>query len=336
MNNSNLIQANYFLLELQKLEKISAELKVDYCIYCKSYNIIKHGKYKHLHRYKCKNCKRTFIPTTGTTIHYLNKRIKFLEYYSIVSKFGKLTIKELREKLGICSQTAFDWRHKLFTTYSHEFRLVEGMIYLKNIEKNFSQKGRKFKAYNRNLKKNAGKTNLISYGDNNFIYSKTVKIGNYDKQDLDRVLKKSFNHNVQIIYSGNENFRKFIEGNLIKKAFCLDDKSFFGNEVKKIYYDIKTLELNKTISLKFRGVATKYLQLYSNFFSSFLSAKTNYELTKLINNNLVWFKFVQMEKIYEKLLRRVSKIDEQFVHIKRYWKNEDRFTEFRFESLIGY
>ena len=335
MNNSTSIQSKYFLLELQKLEKLSAEIKVDNCIYCKSFNVIKHGKYKNLHRYKCKNCKRTFIPTTGTTIHYLNKRVKFLEYYSVVTKLGKLTIKELREKLGICTQTAFDWRHKLFTTYSHEFRQIDGMIYLKHIEKNFSQKGRKFQAYNRNLKRKAGKTNLVSYGNTNYIYSKIVKIGNYDKRDLDRVLDRSFNNNVQIIYSENENFKKFIEGKKIKKAICLDEKSIYGNEVKKVFYDNKTNELNKIITFKFRCVATKYLQLYSNFFSSFLSAKTNYELSKLICNNLVWFKFVQMEKIYEKLLRRVSEINEQFVHIKRYWKNEDRFSEFRFESLMG-
>lgn len=335
MNNSTSIQSKYFLLELQKLEKLSAEIKVDNCIYCKSFNVIKHGKYKHLHRYKCKNCKRTFIPTTGTTIHYLNKRVKFLEYYSVVTKLGKLTIKELREKLGICTQTAFDWRHKLFTTYSHEFRQIDGMIYLKHIEKNFSQKGRKFQAYNRNLKRKAGKTNLVSYGNTNYIYSKIVKIGNYDKRDLDRVLDRSFNNNVQIIYSENENFKKFIEGNKIKKAISFDEKSIYGNEIKKVFYDNKTNELNKIITFKFRGVATKYLQLYSNFFSSFLSAKTNYELSKLICNNLVWFKFVQMEKIYEKLLRRVSEINEQFVHIKRYWKNEDKFSEFRFESLMG-
>ncbi len=336
MNNSNSIQSNYFLIELQNLEKLSADLKVDYCIYCKSYNIIKHGKYKHLHRYKCKNCKRTFIPTTGTTIHYLNKRVKFLEYFSVVSKLGKLTIKELREKLGICTQTAFDWRHKLFTTYSHEFRQVDEMIYLKHIEKNFSQKGRKIQAYNMNLKRKAGKTNFVSYGNTSYIYSKTVKIGNYDERDLDRVLERSFNKNAQIIYSMNENFTKFIENNGIKKAICMNEKSIYGNEVKKVFYDDKTKELNKTITFKFRGVATKYLQLYLNFFSSFLSEKTNYELSKLICNNLVWFKFVQMEKIYEKLLRKVSKINEQFVHIKRYWKNEDRFSEFRFESLIGY
>ncbi|HOL98894.1 MAG TPA: hypothetical protein PLQ08_10300, partial [Bacteroidales bacterium] len=53
-------------------------LPVKECPHCGSKHFIKFGKYVNISRYRCKVCRRTFLPTSGSSIHYINKKEKFL------------------------------------------------------------------------------------------------------------------------------------------------------------------------------------------------------------------------------------------------------------------
>jgi len=47
-----------------------------YCPHCKGEKVIGHGSYgEYLHRYKCKDCKRTFNDKTGTLLQYRHIKI---------------------------------------------------------------------------------------------------------------------------------------------------------------------------------------------------------------------------------------------------------------------
>ena len=65
------------MLELKKIQKgynVTLKREDMLCPHCGSGAIIKHSKYKDTQRFKCKECNRTFLPTTGTYIHNIKKK----------------------------------------------------------------------------------------------------------------------------------------------------------------------------------------------------------------------------------------------------------------------
>ena len=103
------------------LEDLSSRVKVSTfvpseikcCPHCKSKGFIKHGYSKQGQRFKCKSCQRTFSPTTGTAIHCIKKKGKFMEYSKVIKEEGLHTIDHMKKRIGISNQSAFDWRHRL-------------------------------------------------------------------------------------------------------------------------------------------------------------------------------------------------------------------------------
>jgi len=71
---SDRIQLSGEYLELYK------KIKVDSCPYCGSKRFIKHSRYKYTQRYRCTSCLRTFIPSTGTSLHYIKNKDLFIDY----------------------------------------------------------------------------------------------------------------------------------------------------------------------------------------------------------------------------------------------------------------
>jgi len=86
--------------------------KIECCQICGGKNYIKHGSYKGIQRYKCKECGKTFSNTTNSLWSYSKKDldiwIKFIELM-IKRKSLRFCAKKLKISLG----TAFYWRHKI-------------------------------------------------------------------------------------------------------------------------------------------------------------------------------------------------------------------------------
>ena len=78
-------QKNQLISELKLVPSIQVKINVSKCPYCSSKGFIKHGRYKDTMRYKCKSCNKTFLPSTGTSLHYINKRDCFMEFAKIIS-----------------------------------------------------------------------------------------------------------------------------------------------------------------------------------------------------------------------------------------------------------
>ncbi|BCZ46699.1 hypothetical protein psyc5s11_27660 [Clostridium gelidum] len=86
--------------------------RIECCVICGEKNYIKHGSYKGIQRYKCKDCGKTFSNMTNSLWSYSKKDL------DIWVKFMELMIKRksLRfcaKKLKISVTTAFYWRHKI-------------------------------------------------------------------------------------------------------------------------------------------------------------------------------------------------------------------------------
>ena len=94
-------------------QNIEFSQEVKCCPHCKSERFIKHGYSKQGKRFKCKSCHRTFSPTTGTVIHNIKKKDKFIEYSKVVKEEGLHTIEYMKKRVGVSTQSAIDWRHKL-------------------------------------------------------------------------------------------------------------------------------------------------------------------------------------------------------------------------------
>lgn len=85
------------------------------CPHCKSNSTIKHGSYKNIQRFKCKNCTKTFTEKTNTLLSYSKKPTSLWSKYANFMKKG-LSLRDCSKKLNISLSTAFIWRHKILKT----------------------------------------------------------------------------------------------------------------------------------------------------------------------------------------------------------------------------
>lgn len=113
-----MIQKNVNLKRLKKhitnflKNDIYKNKNIECCPLCGGKKYIKHGFYKGIQRYKCKECEKTFSNTTNSLWSYskkdLNKWIKFIKLM-----IKKKSLRFCAAKLNISLTTAFYWRHKI-------------------------------------------------------------------------------------------------------------------------------------------------------------------------------------------------------------------------------
>ena len=85
---------------------------IECCSICGGKNYIKHGSYKGIQRYKCKECGKTFSNTTNSLWSYSKKDLNiWIEFIQLMIK--KKSLRFCANKLKISLATAFYWRHKI-------------------------------------------------------------------------------------------------------------------------------------------------------------------------------------------------------------------------------
>lgn len=104
------------------MNNISNEIII--CPHCKSNNIWKFGMYHDRHRYRCKDCLKTFTKATNEPWSYSKKSIDLWNEYINLMK-SKRTLRECAKELGISLFTAFGWRHKLLSKINHKFKDIK-------------------------------------------------------------------------------------------------------------------------------------------------------------------------------------------------------------------
>lgn len=116
------------LLKISLCEK--RKERIEACPHCKSNYFVKHGFYKEIQRYRCKNCGRTFSLTTDFIWKYSKKEPeKWAAFVELTLE--KKTLRYCKAALGINLATAFYWRHKILqslTTYIPEE--LHGNVYI--------------------------------------------------------------------------------------------------------------------------------------------------------------------------------------------------------------
>lgn len=89
------------------------------CPLCDSKKTKKSGKFNGKQRYLCEDCGKRFSKTSGTILHSVKLKSKFLEYKIYAYRKGNLTAKQISSSFGIGIATAYRWRKKLLFENSY-------------------------------------------------------------------------------------------------------------------------------------------------------------------------------------------------------------------------
>ncbi|KAA6348694.1 hypothetical protein EZS27_003838 [termite gut metagenome] len=85
------------------------------CPHCGGKHYRRYGKARGAQRFKCKDCNRTFTEYTGTWLDGIHKKSLAEPYISLMIE--EYSLDKIKEKLHINKKTAFDWRHKILSSY---------------------------------------------------------------------------------------------------------------------------------------------------------------------------------------------------------------------------
>ncbi len=306
-------------------------LPIRECPHCGSTHFVKFGKYVNVSRYRCKICCRTFIPTSGSSIHYINKKEKFLRLFDMFNSGEVLTVKNISKKFGISILTAFDWRHKIFIALQLVRQDYESVTIANKVSFYFSEKGRK--QATRSFKRNLPKVNLCSVTDSRLTEFKFVNVGESISKDFHERFSGRVANKSLLFFKDSENI-------LVEDAKRLVKEKNTSVKIRKLEKSLKihryrVEEFKEFINSFMRGVATKYLQVYANFYSFLQSLKPVPNYYKLLEVRLAWIKYLKMEVLYQDFLKSNFSSLEDYVAIKRKWKsNNIRFKENFEENLI--
>lgn len=126
------------------------------CPHCESLEVVKFGFSFGSQRYRCKACRKTFNPLTGTPFNRLRGKEKLLENAACMT--DGLSVRKTAERVKISVRKAFRWRHKFLSFLNQQ--KPSGLSGVVEADETFfpvSYKGQK-KALPRQAKKRPGKT----------------------------------------------------------------------------------------------------------------------------------------------------------------------------------
>ncbi len=297
-------------------ETLQLEGTVKHCPHCSRSTITKHGMHNGEQRFRCSDCKKTFKETTGTAIGKIHKKSLFLKYQDSMINEGYAPITEIAGRFGISAPTAFAWRHKVLLSLPEVSAKFDGELEVDDLWVRYSQKGRKGLEY----PKKRGATS--HKGDNDYQVKivtavnstqtemKVTNIGRVKKSDIQRAIGDKITKKTILISDKHPSIKAFAESNKIPHiSFTAkehtDTEGKGVQRLNNIANRIDTL-LNRT----FKGVSTKYLQLYANWFKLKENNKgktRDLDLQKeMLSKKFAWDLYSNVEKVYGNFIKNHS------------------------------
>lgn len=255
---------------------IRRERSVMHCPFCHSLHIVKNGTTRsHRQKYICQDCNKSFSDTTETIVFRSKKTYDTWEKY-IDCLLKGMTLTDTAHEVGISVTTAFTWRHKIFKTLSSFNKTVKlgGQIQvdatylpinLKGTKKNkmprFSKK-RSSSAY-RGISHHKICIMTASDDEDNTLFEVTG-LGP-ETTDMLTNLKNRFKEKSMLITDSKAAYIQF--ANDMKMILKQVPSGFHKTESGESLATINGLhgELKGWLRA-FRGVSTRHLQGYLDFF----------------------------------------------------------------------
>lgn len=263
---------------------ILKEKKIDSCPHCNSNKFIKFGKYKGIQRFRCTNaiCKKTFSLKTNTMFSYSKKTLDLWMKYLILMNNRK-SLRECSAILKISLATSFFWRHKILNSHNtNNNNILKNYVEISKIILKENFKGDKSAKYH-------NKENIfIACGmdSNNTIISKAISKRTISLDAINKNFSKNIDKNAVLstyndryfdIYAKNQNISNIPLSketilNLIEQVtinkLANESCELANINVKlpnnSIFIHKFSLNIKKWL-IRFRGVATKYLENYLNW-----------------------------------------------------------------------
>ena len=90
----------------------------DRCVYCEGTHVVKNGVRKDgVQRYLCRDCRRSFIPSTQSVTSRTRKHLSVWLHY-VQCMLEHKTLRETADECDMSVSTAFSWRHKILDAVS--------------------------------------------------------------------------------------------------------------------------------------------------------------------------------------------------------------------------
>jgi transposase-like protein len=301
----------------QRMDSKIKDVSVKACPYCKSTDFCKNGHRGSAQRYLCKDCDKIFTGQTGTFLHGIKDRKKFERYFKLMFE-QYLPLSLMSKKIGISIQTAFDWRHKILSDLRVRTEEFNGITEIDDIWFLYSQKGRKGLKYSR-LRGGSSRQ-----GDNNFQVKllitadrqdardlSVLKIGRIAKSDIQREIAGKFNESCTLVSDKHRSISAFAKSEGIRHKSFIASKHTAGNDYHVQNVNNMATRLKNIVNHQLRGVSTKYLQNYSNWFGQMEEIKNEPKGFGTVKKTLLkrkgaWGKFTKTEKEYKKFIKAHS------------------------------
>lgn len=240
------------------------------CPSCESTHYVKNGKENNIQRYRCKKCNKNFRSTTSTPIHCIHKKHLLMRYLNCMHK--SFSIRKAAKTIGISTKTAFIWRHKILSSFKlNEKTQLNPQKFLSLIKLPYSEKGNRQPNTHQNNKPKC--LSIIIMDSLSQFQIHKINFTDNKKLQLLHLTENTY------LQNRDKSIPRAFKSALNKKTSDLQP----GTEIKKAI---------KQWLDKFRGVATKYLQNYwqwymlSHKLASEISPDT-YFLHHSINKNRI-------------------------------------------------
>lgn len=247
------------------------------CPHCGHGKYVRFGTDKGAQRYKCKGCSRSFTEYTGTWMAGLHKKDKVDAYMALMVE--EKSLDKIKEALGINKKTAFDWRHKILSSLADAEK--DDFTGITESDETFFLDSRKgSRDIPREPRKRGGTSSkrgindehvaVIVTRDRNSALDMTVAaMGRIKKSDIENAIGGRIKKGGTVLCS---------DAHVSYKGFAMDNQlehhqlnGAIKQRVKRGIYHIQHVNsthnrVKKWIDGTFRGVATKYLQGYMDWF----------------------------------------------------------------------
>lgn len=246
---------------------------------------------------------------------------------------GFISLEKIAKRIGISIQTAFDWRHKILSTLKPKEMNFRGITEMDDVWFLYSQKGRKGLAYSR---KRGGSSRK---GDNDFQVKmlvtadrtqshdlSVVRIGRIKSSDIHRKVGHLIGTKCTLVSDKHRSIASFARQNNIKHI------SFKASEhTASKQHHVQTVNnmasrLKAKVNHTCRGVSTKYLQSYANWFHFTEAHKGSNNLVDDVDkslgaNNKSWNTFTNIEPLYKQFIKENSNRTYR-CPTKKHWKSQ--------------
>lgn len=288
-SNKNVYLSNDQLLSTFKCIENTCNM-ISFCPHCSSSHIVKNGKNRlKKQRYKCKNCEKIFCSSTFSPLYHskksLNYWIKYLECMS-----NNLSVRSSAEKTGVHRNTAFYWRHKILHSLKSTLpNKLSGIIEIDETHFNQNNKDRSINYSLINVLSNEEikiKVCVISCADRyGNIFSKTACLNYANYSVVDAVIASKIPNNSILCTKNHYKYESFARKHKLEihkiSSNSFNSASIFN--LSRVRYFHKSLH---SLISKFRGVATKYMDLYICW-NKWNTLNSNVPLLQIIENSLL-------------------------------------------------